>query len=122
MLLFWMHPGGQPAWFYALYWLIPIAAALKYNDKLVTKAIGATFTAHAIGSIAYLYAFNLGPEVWLALIPVVAIERLLFTSGIITSYVMLNTVLDRMKAIVPQKLVSIDPRYVIGKEFFRIRA
>ncbi|MCD6523033.1 MAG: hypothetical protein J7K68_04750 [Candidatus Diapherotrites archaeon] len=120
MVLFWLHPSGQQVPYYVLYWLIPIVASLKWKDTLLARSVGSTFTAHAIGSVAYLYAFNIPPEVWIALIPIVAIERALFASGIITSYVIVNTVLDKFEQYLPS-FVRIDSKYILGR-LFRLQA
>jgi len=82
MILFISHPQGRQAWYYSLYWLFPIADS--FINKF--KSLGATFTAHAVGSVVFLYAFNLQAAVWKSLIPVVAIERLQFALGIWLSY------------------------------------
>ena len=95
MILFWMHPEGQKAWFFALYWLIPIVCVFKRN-RLILNSLGSTFTAQAVGSVAFLYAFNLPAAVWIALIPIVAVERGLFTVGIWASYTIFNTALNRL--------------------------
>jgi len=90
MIMFILHPEGRQAWFYSLYWLIPMAAIFA-KKSLVFNSLGATFTAHALGSVAFLYAFNLPAEVWIALIPIVFLERALFTGGIALSYVIVNS-------------------------------
>ena len=88
--LFLSHPEGRGAWYYSLYWLIPVVS-LFVKRSVVFNSLGATFTAHAVGGVAFLYAFNLPSEVWIALIPVVFVERMLFTSGIAVSYIILNS-------------------------------
>ncbi len=89
MALFIAHPEGRQAWYYSLYWLIPVATIFS-KRSLVLNSLGATFTAHAIGGVAWIYAFNLPAEVWIALIPVVFVERMLFTAGTALSYVAFN--------------------------------
>ncbi len=112
MLLFWMHPIGQQAWFYPLYWLIPVAAAF-YKQNIFVRSLGATFTAHAVGSVAFLYAFNLPFEVWAALIPIVAVERLAFASGITVSYYAMNTVLEIASTKVDLSCLRIEKKYAL---------
>ena len=90
MILFIIHPQGRAAWYYSLYWLIPLATAFT-KKSLIFNSLGATFTAHAVGSVAFLYAFNLPAEVWITLIPVVFLERMLFTAGTAVSYVAVNS-------------------------------
>ncbi|MBU0592034.1 hypothetical protein KKD40_07460, partial [Candidatus Micrarchaeota archaeon] len=110
MLLFWMHPNGAASWYYALYWLIPLAATF-YKQNLFVRSLGTTFTAHAIGSTAFLYAFNLPAEVWIALIPVVAMERLAFASGITISYYAINSVLSAFASKVNLSFLNIEKKY-----------
>jgi hypothetical protein len=112
MALFIMHPIGQQAWIYSLYWLIPLGAML-FTKNLFFKSLGATFTAHSIGSIVWLYSFPSTPEFWLMLIPIVAIERLLFASGISISYIAFNTLLSRIEHILP---FEIDSKYVLNRK------
>ncbi|VVB68058.1 Uncharacterised protein [Candidatus Norongarragalina meridionalis] len=94
MLLFWANPQGAQAWYYALYWLIPIAAFMFFKDNLFARSLGATFTAHCVGSVAFLYAFNIPAATWTALIPIVAFERFSFALGIAASCVVISTALD----------------------------
>src|SRR3989338_9662379 len=49
MIAFWSHPEGRLAWYYALYWLIPIAMHFFRDRFLFARALGATFTAHSVG-------------------------------------------------------------------------
>lgn len=111
-VLFVMHPVGSQAWVYALYWLIPLGAAFL-GSNLIARSLGATFTAHAIGGIIWLYTLPTTPQFWLALIPIVAFERLLFAGGIAASYVALNSVLYRIE--VARKALNIEPKYVLLK-------
>lgn len=82
-----IHPIGRQVWFYSLYWLIPVAASF-FKKNPVANALGATFTAHAVGGALFIWAFNTPKAVWLKLIPVVAAERAFFALGIVaTAYV-----------------------------------
>ncbi|MBW2964226.1 hypothetical protein KY363_02095 [Candidatus Woesearchaeota archaeon] len=124
IVLFVTHPVGSQAWIYATWWLIPIAICLlpeRYSNKVFLKSLGATFTAHAVGSVAWLFTFNMEPGQWVALMPVVAYERLLFAMGITGSYVLLNTVLDKvlvkLKLRVPSEVLAIDKEHVLSKEW-----
>jgi hypothetical protein len=117
MAAFMLHPIGSQVWYYSLYWLIPPLAHL-FAKRLFFRSLGATFTAHAIGSTLWLYAIPMPPEAWIMLIPIVAFERILFAAGISISYVVLNTVLDKLEAIVPSEIVHVNPAYVISKGMF----
>lgn len=66
---------GSGAWAYSLYWLIPIACAFLKTSP-ITRALQSTFLAHAAGSVIWVYLMPLSSEQWLALIPVVAVERI----------------------------------------------
>ncbi|MFH1366658.1 MAG: hypothetical protein ABIH38_01560 [Patescibacteria group bacterium] len=120
LILFIAHPQGRIAWYYSLYWLIPVFAVFKKN-RLIFNALGATFTAHAVGSVIFLYAFNLPAAVWISLIPIVAIERSLFTLGIWVSYPVFNTILEKLdvKFHLPALKRLTNPNYVYSKKFFR---
>jgi len=123
MFLFMIHPQGQKAWFYSLYWLIPVICFFK-KDRLILNALGSTFTAHAIGSVAFLYAFNLPASVWIGLIPVVFVERILFASGIWLTYLVLNTGLEKL--VIKRKISLLEPllnqKYTLSLNFFRFYA
>lgn len=75
MALFYFSPVGSEAWLYSSYWLIPVACCM-FSLGIVGRALKSTFIAHAIGSVIWVYLIPMSPQAWLALIPVVAIERL----------------------------------------------
>ena len=108
--LFILNPIGAQAWYYSLYWLIPLIA-LALPEHLFLRSLGSTFTAHAIGSVAFLYLLPSTPALWIALIPVVAFERLMFAAGISVSYIAFNTLFSRVDAIAKSGVVFIDKRY-----------
>ncbi len=87
------HPIGRTVWYYSLFWTIPVFCYFLRDRSLFARALGAAFTAHAVGGALWIWAFNLPAAVWISLIPVVAMERLLFASGIAGVYVLLNNVL-----------------------------
>lgn len=87
-----LHPIGRSVWYYSLFWLIPLFVYRFYNF-LPARALGATFTAHAVGGALWIYAFNLPAAVWISLIPVVAMERLLFALGISATYLVFKKLL-----------------------------
>lgn len=89
--LFIAHPVGIDAWPYTLYWLIPVVIYFLNYQNLFFKALGAVFVAHAVGSVIWIYTHDMTSEVWLALIPVVAIERLLMVFGILAGEYVVET-------------------------------
>lgn len=87
MTLFWAHPVGSQAAPYALFWTIPFLTALIPHNRLILHALGSTFTAHAVGSVLWLYVGLVpNPTTWLSLIPVVVCERLIFSCGMVLCY------------------------------------
>lgn len=93
IIVFLAHPYGRQVPQYTLFWLIPLAV-YKFRNNLYLKSLGATFTAHAVGGAAWIWAFNLKAVVWQALIPVVIAERLLFAAGIALAYLVTKFTLD----------------------------
>jgi len=120
IILFLAHPIGQKAWLYPCIWLIPLAATF-YKKRLILNSLGATFTAHAVGSTIFLYAFGLTTQIWLALIPVVFIERGIFTLGIWASYLVINTTLDKLTKIEKFDILKslVNKNYLISPKFFK---
>lgn len=83
MGLFIAHPVGRHAASYTLYWLIPVCIAMIPSPHRWLRALGSTFTAHAIGSVLWIWTHPaMSAAMWLSLIPVVAYERLLFATMI----------------------------------------
>ncbi|MBW2994661.1 hypothetical protein KY315_04550 [Candidatus Woesearchaeota archaeon] len=120
IILFVLNPVGRQAWFYSMFWLIPILAVIlpkKVPGKLFFRSFGATFTAHAVGSVIWLYSVPMTAQQWISLIPITAYERFLFGIGIAVSFVVLNTVLDFVveKLKLSQKVLFVDKRYTLSK-------
>lgn len=86
MALFIAHPVGWQAAVYSLYWLIPVALYFYPRKTVFLTAFGSTFVAHAVGSVIWLYSFDLSSSAWIALMPVVAVERLLFACAMTIAY------------------------------------
>ncbi len=125
MALFMLHPVGQGAWFFSLYWLIPVIVKVlpkKYSEMVFLRSLGATFTAHAIGSTVWLYTVPMTSGQWVGLVPVVAYERLLFAAGITVSYIAMNNVLARLSDKTKADAIETDKRYLITKKLFRHNA
>ncbi len=120
IILFVAHPEGRAAWYYSLYWLIPIVA-LFARKSLVFTALGSTFTAHAVGGVAFLYAFNLPAAAWIALIPVVFVERMIFTAGVVVFYLVTNSALAKLSTFPRFSVVSrlVNHNYVLSSTFFK---
>lgn len=91
MLFFALSPVGAEAWPYSLYWLIPVALSFVPATRW-TRALQSTFVAHAVGSVMWVYFVPLAPVQWLALIPVVFVERLLATGVSVTMVAILSQI------------------------------
>ena len=114
IVVFLMHPIGREVWYFSLFWTIPIFAYFLRDRFLFARALGATFSAHAVGGAAWIWAFALPVSVWNSLIPVVFAERLLFALGIMASYVLVNNLLYALE----QKRIlnlgfSVDHKYLL---------
>lgn len=94
MVLFWAHPIGADAWAYPLLWLIPIVATFISEKHIFLRSLGATFQAHVVGSVAFLYTVGMPAEVWWGLIPIVLVERGIFAAGISLTFVALHSLLE----------------------------
>ena len=105
MIFFWIHPVGFAAGFYALYWLIPVAVFSSKSNNFFFNALGSTFVAHAVGSVIWLYTVPMAPAIWLALIPAVAVERLLFATGMVVTHGAIQAVTSRVPMVAQLKRV-----------------
>lgn len=82
IVLFVLHPVGNGAFLYALPWLLPLFNALITHKSIFIHALATTYSAHAVGSVIWLY--SVGPtssQAWLELMPIACLERLLFACG-----------------------------------------
>ncbi len=115
MLAFWAHPEGQKAWYYALYWLIPIATYFLHDKILLARALGSTFTAHAVGGALWIWTFDMSAEKWIGLIPIVWRERLLMAVGIALTYIAFNFLMSVLqeKTKIRLPFVKINPKYAL---------
>lgn len=112
-----LHPVGSQAAFYSLFWVIPLVVKLL-PENLFLRSVGSTFTAHAIGSVFWLYLFQTTPAFWLALIPVVMLERLTFAFGISASFLAFNNVLGLAES----KFKSLSGAFRVEKNYLYLKA
>ena len=98
IIAFNLHPIGRSAWYYSLFWLIPVACEFLREKFLLARALGATFTAHAVGGALWVWVFGLSKAIWTSLIPMVAMERVIFAVGITVSYLVMNNLLAVLSA------------------------
>lgn len=90
--LFLLHPVGAQAAVYSAYWLIPLVLGVTAQRSFFMHALGATLTAHAVGSVIWLYSVSTTPALWIGLIPVVAIERLTFAAGMVVLHAIVQKI------------------------------
>ncbi|RLG18501.1 hypothetical protein DRN67_04100 [Candidatus Micrarchaeota archaeon] len=114
ILLFWLHPVGIQVWYYPLiFWLIPLAGTFVRNNLLV-KSLGSTLTAHAIGSIVWLYTVPMSAAQWNLVIPLAIMERFSFALGIAVSYIVVNYALDALTSASKTGFPYVDKRYSLS--------
>jgi len=113
MMVFIINPVGRQVWYFSLYWLIPIICYFFQERFLLARSLGATFTAHAVGGALWITFLHIPQAVWIGLIPVVAIERLLFALGMALSYVLVNNLIAfLMKINLVPITWPVDSKYV----------
>lgn len=101
--LFLAHPTGLAAAPYALFWMIPVALYFKKEKPLFFHSLCSTFVAHAVGSVIWIYTVPMSPAAWLALIPIVCLERLTFAAGISLAYSLISQKDALTKKLLPSK-------------------
>lgn len=94
MVLFVAHPVGGQAFFYSLYWLIPVVLYFVPQQSLFLTALGSTFVAHAVGSVIWCYTMPMTANMWMGLMPIVALERTLFALGMVVAHRFISYVFD----------------------------
>lgn len=100
IVLFVIHPVGGSAFVYSLFWLVPIVLYLFPQRSFFLSALGSTFVAHAVGSVIWLYTVEMTAAMWLALIPIVVVERLFFAIGMVImhrSVVVMGRVVNKLQ-------------------------
>lgn len=112
IVAFLAHPIGRTVPEFTLFWIIPYIAYFMRGNTFM-RGLGATFTQHSVGGAAWIWAFSLPAQVWQGLIPVVAMERLVFATGITLSYFAFRFTLNFLaeKKILPA-VKKINPRYL----------
>lgn len=98
-IFFLIHPTGWQAAWYSAYWLLPLLTTFLLPKNTFFDALGSTFTVHAVGSVLWIYTHTMSAELWLSLIPLVAVERLVYVFGMtvaLQSYKILTKHLGRL--------------------------
>ena len=112
--LFILHPVGREAWYYSLFWAIPLIAKV-FSKRLFLRSLGATFTAHAIGSVIFAWTVPMTAEQWTMLIPITATERIAFAIGISISFIAFNNLLNFVEAKAKTGFLHVEKNYLLQK-------
>ncbi len=78
IVAFFLDSVGSSCMLYTLYWIPPIFLGLVNSQSIFARSLGATLTAHAVGSTLWLYTHTTTPTFWYSLIGIVWAERLFF--------------------------------------------
>lgn len=114
MLTFWAHPEGRQAWYYALYWTIPMIVSMSPLRKtVVARSLGSTFTAHAVGGAYWIWTTNMTAPLWIALIPIVALERAVFGLGIAITFLVVNYLLS-LSPVLRSLPIQVSGKHLFG--------
>lgn len=84
MILFCMHTVGQTVFYYSWYWFIPMIIYYFVPDTLPSRAVCASFVAHAVGSVIWLYRGHVPVQAWTLLMPIVPLERMIIAAGMLS--------------------------------------
>lgn len=98
MGLFVVHPVGGQAFLYSFYWLIPITLYFIPKKSLFLTALASTFVAHAVGSVIWCYTVPMTTNMWIGLIPIVALERILFALGMVVAHRVISFIFEMIDA------------------------
>ena len=113
LIMFASNPLYRTIWM-TIGFVAILGLSFIYKD-VASKSLGATFTAHAVGGAIWNYFVPMTPAAWIALIPVVVFERLVFASGITLSYIAFNTLLSKLDVKTKSEYVNVDESRVLFK-------
>lgn len=105
MIFFIAHPVGMSAVPYACYWFIPIIIYYGSLRSVFARSLGSTMVAHAVGSVIWIYTVPMTSAHWYALLPLVAVERLIYAIAMTLSY----HALEKLYAFLRQQKWIIQP-------------
>ena len=111
LMVFVLHPSVGYGFWFGFYWLIPVLLHVMQLTKIINRsifitAIKSTLVAHAVGSVMWCYFVPMTPERWLALIPIVAVERLVFASGMVIAHRILKSFRISKINLITKRLLS----------------
>jgi len=109
--LFVLNPVGMQAWYYSLFWTIPVIAKI-FSKNLFLRSLGATFSAHAVGGAIWVWTVPMTAEQWTLLIPITAAERVLFALGISVSFILFNNLLNFVETRAKTGILHPEKKYL----------
>ncbi|MBI4249990.1 hypothetical protein HY622_00150 [Candidatus Uhrbacteria bacterium] len=114
IVAFLLHPIGRQVWYFTLFWTIPIIAHVFRERFVFARALGATFSAHAVGGALWIWTFSMPASVWQSLIPVVILERFVFAVGITITFLAVSNALYLVeKHFALTSVLRVDTRFVL---------
>lgn len=117
IIAFLAHPEGRAAWPFTLYWIIPFAAYFFREKFLFARALGATFTQHALGGALWIWGLNMKAALWMSLFPIVWKERVLMAIGISLTYIAVTYLLSLTvrTAKLEKNFLTLNPKYSVSE-------
>lgn len=112
IVLFIVHPVGMGAWAYTLLWFVPVVLWVKGKASLFEKALASTITAHAVGSVIWLYTLPSVSSFWVALIPMALTERFFFAAGMVIAYHLYALLVQMVCAVSKKGVAAIRNSFV----------
>ena len=85
-ILFVINPIGSQIPAYVLYWLIPVFITASGIENMFLKALSATFIAHAVGTVIFVYSVPSDVSLWANLAKIVWLERIVIALGMTVVY------------------------------------
>lgn len=96
-ILFIAHPVGALVPFYVLYWSVPVIIEFWGKTSIFLRALAATFIAHSVGTVFFIYSIPSDANLWLNLAQIVWLERIVLALSITVNYKLINLILNRFK-------------------------
>lgn len=91
---------GTVAMVYSILWLLPLALFFLGLNNMLARALYASFNAHAVGTIVWLFTDSLTASQWCALTPIACLERLIIAGGILIAAVIADYVLHKVQSMI----------------------
>lgn len=93
------HPVGSFVPFYTLYWGVPVLVQYFNLKSIFARSLAATFVAHALGTVFFIYSFDTDISFWVNLSKIVWLERLVLAASMSSAYLLINYLVLKFKAL-----------------------